>query len=233
MTLPVSDRRQFLTFGLAGLVCSASGFDAGAASHKGKVFPLPFAGSRTVSSFASGLFFVDERVPPELRHAIQVELDRIDVRPDAHADERRRAEFFAWLAVRRIAPRYLRRAGYEALVIECEKQADLRGGAPARAQQTIGIEHRDRASRWSPRISAAYGACAHASTATFYAGLDEMRWVAETGNYCARALVECLSVENPDPAEQAWVWDFAVNAINDAVAVSIRTDRSRDILRPS
>src|SRR5258706_9388698 len=114
------NRRQFLTASLAGALSAASGLNAtSGAALEGKIFPRPFAGSRTVASFASGLFFCEDVLPLTLSRAIEAELARTDVALDSLAEERQRAEFFAWLAVKCIAPRALRRAGYEALAAGC------------------------------------------------------------------------------------------------------------------
>ena len=99
------DRRQFLTTGLAVGLSTVCGFGVGGATLEGKTFPMPFAGSRTVANFASGLFFCEDDMPISLSHALDAGLARTDVVPDSHAEERRRAKFFAWLAVRCIAPR--------------------------------------------------------------------------------------------------------------------------------
>ena len=139
------------------------------------------------------------------------------------AKERRQAEFFAGLATRVIAPRFLRRAGYEALASECETQRDLRtpGGAAAVAQHTIGRECRSP----MPRLaSIAYGASAHASTCAFYARHGEIETVMQTGNYCARALLSYFDHKDAVAAKSTWIWDFTVTAIN--VAAGIDSDNA-------
>jgi len=109
------NRRQFLTTGLAGALSAMSALNACGAALEAKIFPRPFAASRTVSSFASGLFFCEDAMPLILRRAIEAELDRTVVVPDSPADEHLQAEFFALLAVKCIAPFALRRAGYDRL----------------------------------------------------------------------------------------------------------------------
>ena len=131
-----------MTTGIAGAVSALSGFRAGGTVINETFFPRPFAKSRTVSSFADGLFGAEDDMPPGLGSAIETELSRSDLQPDDDTKERRRAEFFASLAVRVIAPRTLRRAGYESLATECENQRDFRpGGAAANAQHTIGKQY--------------------------------------------------------------------------------------------
>ena len=160
-------------------------------------------------------------MPLALSRAIDAELARSDVPAVSLAKERRQAEFFAGLATRVIAPRFLRRAGYEALASECETQRDLRtpGGAAAVAQHTIGRECRSP----MPRLaSIAYGASAHASTCAFYARHGEIETVMQTGNYCARALLSYFDHKDAVAAESTWIWDFTVTAIN--VAAGINSD---------
>ena len=78
-------------------------------------------------------------MPPALSRAIDAELALTSQPVHDIAAERRQAEFFGWLAMRVIAPRTLRRAGYEALALGCERERDFRpGGAAACAQHTIG-----------------------------------------------------------------------------------------------
>jgi hypothetical protein len=117
--------------------------------------------------------------------------------------------------MRVIAPRTLRRAGYEALAAECENERDFRpGGAAAVAQHTIGHEFR---SSLTPRLARfAYGACAYTSTCDFYAGHDQIETVTETGTYLSWALLEPLSYEDASVADSAWIWKFAVATINAA-----------------
>lgn len=163
------------------------------------------------------MFFCEDAMPIVLSSAIEAELARTDVPPDSEAEERRRGEFFAWLTVRVIAPAYLRRAGYDHLAAGCEEQSDLWNGmlASATAQHTFGKQY---AYSSTPRLgSFAYGASAHASTAAFYAGHEDIQVVIETGNYCARALLEGFSYEDTAPADGARIWDFAVRAINASV----------------
>lgn len=206
-------RRQFLSSSIAALMLPLSGPCARGATSSGGIFPRPFAGSDTISSFASGLFWAEEKMPPALNRAIDAELARTNVPADGVAAERYRAEFFAWLAMRVIAPRTLRRAGYEALAVGCEDERELRpGGAAAVAQNTIG---REFCRSPMPRLARiAYGATAHTSTCRFYASHQKMETVAGTGTYLARALLEPFSENDPSAADSAWIWNFAVAAIN-------------------
>lgn len=222
------NRRHVVAGGLAAALGACSGFRPLRAAVAAPLFPRSFAGSRTVSSFASGLFFCEDVMPIALIRAIEAELARMDVPPDSEAEERRRAEFFAWLTVRVIAPDYLRRAGYDNLAVDCSRQTDLWKAmlASATAQHTIGKQY---AYSSTPRLASfAYGASAHASTAAFYAGHKDIQVVIETGHYCARALLEGFSYEDTLPADAAQIWDFAVRAINSALELesgeSIRHD---------
>ena len=213
------NRRRFLASGLAGALCAISGSSVSAALAGG-MFSRPLAGSSVVSSFASCLFLFEDQMPLALRRAIDTELDGIDVTPGKFADERPRAEFFAWLAVRCIVPLNLRRAGYDALAVDCQNQNDLWNAslASAGAQHTIGKEH--RGCRLMPRLAgSAYGACAHAATAAFYARAEEIETVTETGHYCARALLQSIGDEDADVTEALWIWDFAVSVINTAAGL--------------
>jgi len=215
-------RRQFLAAGIAAAALALWGTSAsGGVNSEVRIFPRPFAGSRTISGFADELLFTDEllhaenKMPLVLRRAIEAELARTDAPLDNLAKERCQAEFFAWLAVRTIAPRTLRRAGYETLAAGCENVRDFRPGsssAMAVAQHTIG---REFSSVSMPRLAHfAYGASAHASTYAFYAGDDEIEVALRTGEYCARALVQPFSWEDADDIETARIWGFAVAAIN-------------------
>lgn len=132
------------------------------------------------------------------------------------ADERSSAKLFASLAMRVIAPRTLRFAGYEALAAACENERDMRpGGAAAVAQHTIG---RDLTADPLDRLrGSAYGACADTSTCVFYAGCDEIETVIQTGLYCARALMRTFGDEDEEDAsaeESEWIWNRAVASIN-------------------
>jgi hypothetical protein len=218
MTQPALDRRTFLAFGVAGGIGALGAFGACGTVPDRPIVLKPFAHSRTVSSFAEGLFFCEDAMPLPLRRLIEAELARTDVVPEAPPQERERAAFFAWLAVRNIAPRALRRAGYEALAMGCENQRDFApGDAAAVAQHTIGREHRD--CRVMPRrASLAYGASAHASTCAFYAGHEDIAVVVETGHYCARALLAGSFYDDEiDAAGATWTWNFAAMAINAAL----------------
>lgn len=221
---PALDRRTFLIFSLVGgLLCWAPSAPAGTVPDRPIVLK-PFAGSRTISSFASGLFFCEDAMPISLNRAIEAELDRTALQHDSEAEERRRAEFFAWLTVRVIAPAYLRRAGYDHAAVRCEEQSDLWNGmlASATAQHAIGKQY---AYSSTPRLASfAYGASAHASTAAFYAGHEDIKVAIQTGHYCARALLEGFSYEDSSPADAAQVWAFAVRAINAAVALEAGED---------
>ena len=65
-----------------------------------------------------------------------------------------------------------------------------------------------------PLASSAYGASAHASTAKFYAGHENIETVVDAGKHCAWALLLPLEEEYPDVFETTWIWNFAVKAIN-------------------
>lgn len=232
MTQPALDRLTFLAFGLAGGLSALGDFDVHAAVPDGPTVLKPFAHSRTVTTFAQGLFdhwhFADETNFPPLRQMIDAEFIRtgtpnihywnyhpaIGPAPkDSEADkiERRRAAFFARLAVEYIAPRALRRAGFEQMA------ADVAGGmlSPAGAQHAIGRKY---AHCETPMLAnCAYGASAHASTAAFYAAHRDIDVVTQTGYFCARALLDAsfyddVAVENPDE-----VWNFAAAAMNTAI----------------
>lgn len=220
MIQPAVDRRTFLTSGFAGGLCTLSGFSARGAMRDGPIALMPFAHSRTVSGFAGGLFLCEDAMPTPLRRVLEAELTRTDVTPDAPGQERERAAFFAWLAVRNIAPRALRRAGYEALAVGCENERRFApGGAAAVAQHTIGREHRGR--KIMPRLaSRAYGASAHASTTAFYAGHEDIKVVVQAGDPCANALINCCFDDDEiEPADALWIWDFAAMAINAAICL--------------
>lgn len=220
MIQPTLHRRQFLTASIAASALALSGFNARRATLEGSIFPRPFAGSRTISSFASGLFWSEDDMPLALSRAIDAELARTDVPAESVAEERCQAEFFAWLAMRVIAPRTLRRAGYEALAAGCENERDFQpGGAAAVAQHTIGREF--RSSPIMPRLASfAYCSSAHTSTCTFYVGHDQLETVIQTGTYLARALLAPFSHEDANAADSAWIWSFAVATINAAADLS-------------
>ena len=228
MILRTSRRREFLSASIAASAIALGGLGRGSATFERGIFPRTFAGSRTVTSFATGLLFAEENMPLALTRWIDAELARTDVQLHSHAQERRQAEFFGWLAIHVVAPRALRRAGYEDLAVGCEKARDLRpGGAASGAQHTIGREF--RSSLFSPRVQVAYGASAHASTCAFYATHDEIATVFEAGHYCARAIVETFCCEDPEAAETAWSAGFAVAAINKAIEIGM-TDEGPGVL---
>lgn len=242
MIPPTVDRRTFLTSGSAGGLCALAGFGAQPATFGGAIVLKPFAHSPTITTFAQGLYghwhFADEADRPPLRQMIDAELVRTDMpngyswnyRPttgpipkDSEADkiERRRARFFARLAVEYIAPRALRRAGFEQMA------ADVASGvvAPAAAQHRIGAADAVRCRAAGAPLpmpvlhSCAYGASAHASTSKFYAHLPEIDSVHQTGYFCARALLDAsfyddVAVDNP-----AEVWNFAAASINMATGL--------------
>ncbi len=87
MTQPTLHRREFLTTGFAVSALALSGFGARGATIGRRILPRPFAGSRTISSFASGLFRSEDDMPVELRRAIDAELARTDVPVDSDAKE--------------------------------------------------------------------------------------------------------------------------------------------------
>jgi hypothetical protein len=97
------NRRHFLATGVVGALCSLGGFSVQGAVLEDRIFPLRSVVSSTVSSFASCLFFCENVLPSALSRTI--ELARADVTPGAFAEERRCAEFFALLAVTRVARR--------------------------------------------------------------------------------------------------------------------------------
>ncbi|MDA0990646.1 MAG: hypothetical protein O3A51_07840 [Verrucomicrobia bacterium] len=212
---PTLHRRQFLAAGIAGFTLALSAPYALGETLTGRIFPRRFGGSRTISSFATGLFWSEDEMPMALSRAIEAELARTNVPADSVAAERSHAEFFARLAMGVIAPRTLRHAGYEALAAGCEGERDFRpGGAAALAQHTIGYEFR---SSEEPRLASfAYCACAHTSTCAFYAGYEEMETVVQSGTYLARALLAPFSYEDASATESAWIWNFAVATINAA-----------------
>ncbi len=159
-------------------------------------------------------------MPAALRRALDTELARTDVPIDSVAQERSSAKLFASLAMRMIAPRSLRRAGYEALAVACENERDYcPGGAAALAQHMIGREFSSTNTPWP--ASSAYGACAHASTCAFYAGQDEIETVIQAGTYSARALISLFPYDDDGAAyddtsaeESDWIWNRAVASIN-------------------
>jgi hypothetical protein len=211
------NRRHILATGVAGALCTLTGFGPFSAALAAPVFPHPFVGSRTVSRFADSLFFYEDVMPVALRRMIEAELARTDIAPDSPVEERLRAQFFAWLAVREIAPRALRRAGYDRMAVEVAN-GKLH---PAGAQHAIGKQY--AYSPTPPLAGDAYGACAHASTARFFADHEDIEVVIESGHYCARALVSTLPEED-DEAKHSWIWDFAVRTINTARDVSSDAD---------
>lgn len=236
-------RRRFLVFGLAGGLSGPLGLGIDRALSQGPTVLRQFTHSPTVVTFARGLFFGsddrDEAGLPRLLQMIDAEFvrtgtptfDRWEYRPgpdpapeDSEADkiERRRAAFFSRLAVEYIAPRALRRAGFEQMA------ADVASGAlpPAAAQHTIGqgdVRRCRVAGTLAPMPkleSCAYGASAHASTTAFYATRREIDSVHQTGYYCARALIDASfcddEVIDPDPT---WAWNIAALAINAAIGL--------------
>lgn len=242
MTTLALARRQALSAGIAASVLTMARNGVCKSVFEDGSLPRVFTGSRTVTTFAAGLLFVPE-LPSKLKHTITSQLRRADVydyhpftrnngpetiRTDTktycEADERRQAEFFAWLAVRIIAPRALRRAGYEALATGCEREQLLRpGGAAALAQHTIGREF--RSSLFTPRAWVAYGTCAHASTCSCYVLDEKIETVVHAGYFCARALVETFCCEDPEWTEIALSSRLAVAAINWAVELGMENKK--------
>lgn len=151
---------------------------------------------------------------PTLRQAIEAELARTDMARETTAQEREHAAFFARLAVRNIAPRALRRAGYEQMAVDLANERRF----PEMAQHTV--ECQDAQGNPRPGVmsrleNCAYGACTHASRAEFYARYDDMGLVFDTGRVCARALLTASFYDDDIVSED--VWDFAARAINAAI----------------
>ena len=216
---PRIDRRTLLTIGMASSLYTIGGFRGHAALPDSPIALQPFAHSRTVTSFAKELLFQRDDMPRALRQAMTVGLERTDVVADLPAQERQRAAFLAWVAVRNIAPSALRRAGNEAQAAECEQQVCLSKGmiAAAGAQHAIGKKYAG-SGLMPPLASCAYGACAHATTAALYARNGDVAAVAEAGHYCARALLDAsfYDAEMVVP-NTGWLWNFAAVTINEAV----------------
>jgi len=222
MIQPTCSRRTFLNFGVASGVCALSGFGSASAMAREPMAIKPFAHSRTVSSFAAAFACFQDDMPRRLLRAFDAEFARGDVAPDAPEIDRKRAEFFAWLALRHIAPHALRRAGYDGLAANCGKQSDLSEGAAAAAcsQHTIGMQY---AYSETPRLAGlAYGASAHAATAAFYAGCEDIETVVMAGEFCARALIGGFFYDDDiDIADAVWVWEFAAGAMNAAIELQV------------
>jgi len=236
MGLTALNRRTFLTSGAAGSLCALSGLGAHAPSFNGPALE-PFARSPTVITY-DHWHFADETDFPPLRQVIDAELFQTGTPniyyweyrqatgpapKDSASDkiERRRATFFARLAVEYIAPRALRRAGFEQMA------ADVVSGAlvPAGAQHTIGAANATRcraAGAPSPMPAlemCAYGASGHASSAVFYATSSEVDVVHQTGWFCGAALLAASFYDDAAVENPADVWDFAERAINAAMAI--------------
>lgn len=227
----IVNRRHALLAALALPLAATASSDARGQPRQPTYFPRPFAGSRTVVAFAEELLSLESLMPIALNRAIHVELARPITRMDSVNDEQRRAEFFSWFAIKTIAPRHLRRAGYEEQAAECESATVLwEGGlAAAGAQHTIGKA--SRASQCLPQLlQFAYSASAHACNSTLdeyqliHAGEQRTEWVAQSGWHCARALTASLAFafegEDADPTELAWVLETTVSLINRAMMVS-------------
>lgn len=215
-------------FSLAGGLCATGGFGVARAALGPPVILKPFAHSRTVSRFAKRLFLYKDAMPLTLRRAIETELARTDVVRETTAQEREHAAFFSRLAVRNIAPRALRRAGYEQMAADLANEMRF----PEMAQHAVewgDAQGNPRPGAMSWLESCAYGACAHASTTEFYARCDDMGAVFDTGPSCARALLAASFYDDDLVAED--VWNFAARAINAAINLrrSATTDPTIDL----
>lgn len=173
----------------------------------------PFAESRAIRSFAEGLLGAFDGVPAALRLSIEAELDRSDGVSGDAGHERLRARFLARIAVGHIAPQALRRAGYARLAGEVSSGAIC----PSFAQHRIGRQY-SGVGVMPALPSIAYGACAHASVADFYANRDDIDVAVSAGKHCAWALIGPLSY--PEFAATARVWDFAMETIGAAIDVA-------------
>ena len=126
-------RRTALLAALTFPLPSAAHSGAHSQPRQSAYFLHPFAGSRTVSAFACELLGLESLIPIALYRAIHIEFSRPVARMDSSEDERRRADFFAWFAIQTIAPRHLRRAGYDEQAAACESASDLGEGGHAAA----------------------------------------------------------------------------------------------------
>lgn len=222
------NRREFSFTGIGAIVVSF-GESTELTSTSNRAFILrPFSFSRTVSELAAWATMEGIPVPQPLQRTIDAESARPAVRLESPADERKRAVFLAWFAVGLIAPRHLRRAGYDTLALNCEKQPDLQsaGNAAARAQYTIGRDCLHRTGGGMPALlDVAYATCSHAATAAFYARAADIQTVVETGRCAAHALTSPIFLDEDgsgyrtDPGEATWVWDSLVHAINTAMTI--------------
>ncbi len=237
----VYNRRSAMTAAMALVLAPSGRSMARSAPRVPTLFPRPFAGSRTVTTFVQELLGHEWLVPIPLARELHIELTRPITQYDSYADEVQRAEVFAWFAIRTIAPRYLRQAGYGLEAENCERQTSLREGAlaAATAQHTIGHDQRVRYDRGGVRTFAppehfAYGASAYACNSahdpTCFVGMPPtpVEWIAQSGWQCARALTQSFASvydgEEADPVESAWVWDAAVSVINQAMAVCLQDE---------
>lgn len=243
MTLSALNRRNFIRSGLLGGLGALGGSGALAAEV---VLLKPFRYSHSIQRFVMSLFWYEEFMPRPLLYALEADqfppedawplhmkeepaifgAFRAMLQDPQHAaKERQRAEFFAQLAVRNIAPRALRRAGYVAQADACAAPEGPWNLAAAGAQHHIGHcdRKRDVAEGRGPQImprldSLAYGASAHAATTAGHARADEIETVVEAGRYCGLALTSSVFWgDEIEPADEVWVWNFAAKVINAAV----------------
>jgi hypothetical protein len=215
---PELTRRGVLGVGLLGALAAARALDWTGTALAAPPFVRPLACSPTVSYFASALLQYEREFPATFLDAIEHEIERSDVPRDSADIERRRSEYFAWLAVRVIAPHYLRRAGYDDFAAECETQSSLDTArlVAASAQHAIGKQYSH--TKVTPREAQfAYGASARTCTSASYACNPDMKVASEAGHFCARALLETFSYEDAPPAEIAAIWHFALQSMNTAL----------------
>jgi hypothetical protein len=211
------------------LASAAPQQDINASSPDPFVIGSPTVVSRTITRFLAGLGDGDGYSPPRWFSGWAFHLPEDAPFTDL-ATERKQAEFFASFAVGVVAPHYLRSASYCDLAAACEADTDIQATqhSAAVAQHHIGRVGRARSDRaghpvYRPqRELMAYGAAAHASTAGFYALLEEENAFPDAGYFAARSLAEGFSYDDPveaNPAETAWLWEIALLAIKCATRI--------------
>lgn len=218
------DRRSILRGGFAGLasaICPPAFAGVPNIPASREWFVRPFSSSLTVTRFVLEIWWYYELLPSDLMEAISSELERTDVTPDSLDIERKRAEFFADLAVHVIAPHYLRMDGFEELAASCENERDLKraGRNACLAQHAVARLFR-RPLHEEQLIPFSTDPCSHAAHAVWVIENENPNFVASAGMHCGRAIFGVFRSEDPTEVDFQMYLNMALKAANTALLIT-------------
>ncbi len=235
----IISRRQTLASAAAFALPSFGSTSADSVPTAVEILPHSLTCSFTIRRFVEAQRCGPRSMPIALDMALNVEPEEQgpsvwEIHDDTilHLEERR-AEFFSWFAIRTIAPRHLRRAGFHAEADTCEWQTiPWRGEIAAKAAVRSVGRHAHR-NGMSPLSEIAYKATSFAwytvRDDTRIADLDMRRgvarnrmWISNSAWHCGLALTTPFArdLEDVDACEAAWIWTTAVQLINAAAMIT-------------